>query len=99
MAATQSACDRAEKVAAAAERAPQVASCALGQMDSVQRCGGEAASCHVCGRIDGADPVCLQPCALGGHDCPGSQRCVPIEALIDAGGYARIGDCPSGYCQ
>ncbi|MEO6950630.1 MAG: hypothetical protein ABI321_02375, partial [Polyangia bacterium] len=64
MIATLSACGRAEQVAAAAERVPQVASCALGQMDTVQRCGGEAQRCHVCGRVSstttGADAVCLQ---------------------------------------
>lgn len=99
MAATLSACGRAEKVAAAAERAPQVLSCALGQMDRVQRCGGESASYHVCGRVDGADPACLQPARWADTTAQGSQRCVPIGALIDAGGYARIGDCPSGYCK
>ncbi len=92
-------CGHAEDVASAAERDVSAASCGLGDLPSVQRCGGVAASCHVCGRPDGLEAVCLQPCTLGAHECRGAQRCIPVGGLIDGGGYARIGDCPSGYCR
>lgn len=92
----QPSCGSAERVAFAAE--PEAASCALGSLVSVSRCGGAEAACHVCGRIDPAlGGQCLQPCVVGGDPCPGAQTCHPMTELL-ASGYARVGECPAGYC-
>jgi hypothetical protein len=90
---TQASCTTTEEVAVADELRQ---SCELGEVQSVSSCGGAFASCHVCGRPEG-ESVCLQPCTVGRSECPGSQRCVPIDSL--AQGYARVGDCPAGFCQ
>ena len=96
-------CGGAERDAIAAEAARETVSrepqhCELGSLPSVSDCG-IAAVCHVCARLDGEEGVCVQPCTLGGSDCLHGQTCRPIGELRDAGGYARIGDCPAGYCR
>ena len=104
----QTSCDKAERDAIASEtervgvsREPE--RCELGSLVSVSRCGAEAA-CHVCARLDTDEGVCVQPCTIGATAgaegaCPGGQTCRPIGELRDAGGYARVGDCPVGYCR
>ncbi len=87
-----------EAIAVSREPGAIGASCELGALASVAACGGNAA-CHVCARLELESAVCVQPCSLGGADCPSGQSCRPIGALRDAGGYARIGDCPAGYCS
>ena len=98
----QPSCETAERSAIASESTPiEVSvetSCELGELESVSRCGGTA-SCHICARLERDDGVCVQPCMLGGNDCPSGLSCRPIGELRDAGGYARIGDCPAGYCR
>jgi hypothetical protein len=88
--------------AVAGERVVEVVAretCELGSLESVSHCGA-AAACHVCARLDEeVGGVCVQPCTVGGNDCSGGQTCHPIGALRDAGGYARVGDCPIGYCR
>jgi hypothetical protein len=94
-------CDTAERAAVASETETVLVSretCEIGSFSSVSQCS-PAAACHVCARLDGDDGVCVQPCTIGGNDCPGGQTCRPIGELRDAGGYARIGDCPLGYCR
>jgi hypothetical protein len=100
----QSSCVPPERTARASEPAAAGVSreperCELGALESVSRCGGALAACHVCARLDGESAVCVQPCAIGGNDCPPGQACHPIGELRDGGGYARIGDCPAGYCR
>jgi hypothetical protein len=100
----QSSCVPPERAALASERAGASVSreperCELGALESVSRCGGELAACHICARLDGETAICVQPCAIGGNDCPSGQSCRPIGELRDAGGYARVGDCPVGYCR
>jgi hypothetical protein len=100
----QSSCVPPERVALASEQGKASVSreaerCELGALESVSQCGGELAACHVCARLDGETSTCVQPCAIGGGDCPSGQSCRPIGELRDAGGYARIGDCPVGYCR
>lgn len=103
----QPSCTTVERTAAAEERpvsaetsaVAEAQRCELGSMSALHGCGGLAAACHICARLDGDDGLCVQPCTLGGNDCPGGQTCRPIGELRDAGGYARQGDCPAGYCR
>src|SRR5437868_2628733 len=97
----QTSCGTAERDAIASERVGEVVSretCELGSLESVGHCSA-AAACHVCARLDSDEGVCVQPCTIGGNDCQAGQTCRPIGELRDAGGYARIGDCPVGYCR
>jgi len=98
----QPSCDTAERAAIASESAPievsAETSCEIGKLESVSRCGG-AASCHICARLTSDDAICVQACTLGANDCPSGLTCRPIGELRDAGGYARIGECPAGYCR
>ncbi len=74
--------------------------CELGSLRQVSGCGGAEALCHICARIEDERGVCVRPCRLDdAAGCPGGQTCRPIGELRDAGGYARIGDCPVGYCR
>jgi hypothetical protein len=98
-----SSCSTAESDAVAAEQQSVTLAadhCEMGSLESVSHCGGVEASCHVCGRVENesAGGQCLQPCVVGGDPCPGAQRCHPMSELV-AVGYARIGDCPAGYCR
>ena len=102
---TQSSCSTVEREASADELVPREAlapSCDIGTMDTVALCGGAAASCHICARMESANSVlagqCMQACTVGGDECGGGQRCHPITELIE-GGMARMGDCPTGYCR
>jgi hypothetical protein len=100
LALTQSSCGTAETDALAAEQQSVVVAadrCEMGSLESVSHCGGAEASCHVCGRVDNVGE-CLQPCVVGGDPCPGAQRCHAMSELVGSG-YARIGDCPAGYCR
>ena len=103
----QASCGGVEREAKAVEVPPaaldgvsaETHRCELGSLQSVSRCGDPTASCHICARLETAEGVCVQPCTLGGDECPSGQACRPIGELRDAGGYARIGDCPAGYCR
>ena len=97
----QPSCSTIERSAVAAETAvsAETQHCGLGQMSEVRGCGGLAAACHICARLEADEGLCVQPCTLGGNDCPSGQACRPIGELRDAGGYARLGDCPAGYCR
>lgn len=95
---SQPSCQSLEREAMAAEGTDATTrDCDIGAMVTVALCGGVAASCHVCARIE-TKGQCVQPCAVGGNECGAGLRCHPIEALLDSG-YARMGDCPTGYCQ
>ena len=54
------------------------------------------ASCSVCGYAN-MTWGCLQPCRLGGSDCPASQTCVAFTVES----FTRGGDCVGydGYCR
>jgi hypothetical protein len=96
----QPSCGTAESDAVAAEQQSVVSAgdrCEMGSLESVSHCGGVESSCHVCGRVENIGE-CLQPCVVGQNDCPTAQRCHPMSELLGAG-YARIGDCPAGYCR
>jgi hypothetical protein len=82
-------------------RDPDGAGCDPGSLVSLESCAPEpGGNCHLCAVISSQEgAVCRQPCMLGAGTCPSGQTCHPIDELLGAGGYGRLGDCPSGYCR